>query len=123
MQVDTCMRKPKEVFEDHLKIRKNGHDAIEKDISRNYSDNILIFTSFGIFHGKDGLRKCAAKLRRELPCTDYDYITNLVRGEIAYLEWKVDCGSHYVDDGADTFLIKNGKIVLQTIHYTVKKRR
>lgn len=117
------MRKPKEVFDDHLKIRKSGHDAIEKDIERNYAEDVLVLTSFGTFRGKDGIRKCAAKLKRELPCTDYKYTTREVRGEIAYLTWEVHCGDHYVDDGADTFLIKNGKIVLQTIHYTVRKRR
>jgi hypothetical protein len=41
---------------------------------------------------------------------------------MAFIEWMVDAGEVRVDDGADSFLIEEGKIVHQTIHYTVLDR-
>jgi hypothetical protein len=36
-----------------------------------------------------------------------------------FLEWTVDSGPFRVCDGADSYLIEDGKIKAQTIHYTV----
>jgi hypothetical protein len=58
-------------------------------------------------------------LREQLPCTAYEYRTRLVEGEIAFLEWAARCPTSRVEDGADSFLIRGGRIVAQTIHYTV----
>lgn len=68
----------------------------------------------------DGLRELAEFLRRELPESSFEYSTVLVEGEIAFLEWKGRSASAEVDDGADSYLIRDGKIIAQTIHYTFK---
>jgi hypothetical protein len=43
-----------------------------------------------------------------------------VDGEIAFLEWSGRCATARVEDGADSSWVRGGRIVAQTIHYTVQ---
>jgi hypothetical protein len=114
-------RSTREVFRDHLRNRRAG--ALEEDLARNYADDIVLLTGDGIFRGKDGVRRCARLLHERLPCVRYRYRTTLVKGEAAFLEWSALCPTAEVADGADSFLIRGGRIVVQTIHYTPRPRR
>lgn len=58
-------------------------------------------------------------LADEIPEGQWQYKTRLAVDRMAFIEWTVDSGDERVDDGADSFLIENGLIVYQTIHYTV----
>jgi hypothetical protein len=44
----------------------------------------------------------------------------LVDGNVAFLEWTAEGEGAGVRDGVDTFVVRDGKIVAQTIHYTVE---
>lgn len=110
-------RSSREVLDDHLRESKVG--SIEDDLARNYSKDLVVLTNRGVFRGHDGLRQLAEFLRQELPESSFEYSTVLVEGEIAFLEWKGRSASARVDDGADSYLIRDGQIIAQTIHYTV----
>jgi hypothetical protein len=86
------------------------------------SPNILIFERRGIFRGREGARELARLLERELPQAPYVYTNRLVEGRVAFLEWTAESGHACVRDGADSFLIEDGWIVAQTIHYTVQEK-
>jgi hypothetical protein len=62
-------------------------------------------------------------LKHELPNANFNYINKMVEGRFAFLEWTADCGDVAVHDGADSFVIEDGKVVAQTIHYTLSLRR
>jgi hypothetical protein len=111
-------RSTREVFEDHLRCRRAG--AVEEDLARNYADDVVLLTGLGLFRGKDGVRQSAHALLRQLPCFVYEYRTKLVEGELAFLEWSGRCATGQVEDGADSFWVRGGRIVAQTIHYTVQ---
>ena len=111
-------RSPAEVLDDHLRESKEG--SIEADLSRNYSEDLVVLTGSGTFRGHDGLRQLAERLRRELPDATFEYRTRLVEGEVGFLEWTAQSRDAHVGDGADSYVIKAGRIVAQTIHYTVK---
>ncbi len=118
--MDTALlhRSPAEVLDDHLRKRKEG--SVEQDLSRNYADDLVVLTGGGVFRGHDGLRQLAERLRKELPDATFDYRTRLVEGEVGFLEWSARSANACVDDGADSYVIRGGRIVAQTIHYTVK---
>ena len=61
-------------------------------------------------------------LKEEVPDANFHYGTRLAEGEMAFLEWTAEGHGVRVDDGADSFLIRGGRIVAQTIHYTVGRR-
>jgi hypothetical protein len=111
-------RTTREVFEDHLRCRREG--ALEDDLARNFADEVVLLTGLGVYRGKDGVRRLWAVLRQQLPTTAYEYRTRLVDGEVAFLEWSGRCPTSRVEEGADSFLIRGGRIVAQTIHYTVQ---
>ena len=58
----------------------------------------------------------------ELPGAPYVYTNRLVEGRVAFLEWTAEADHSCASDGADLFLIEDGWIVAQTIHYTVDER-
>lgn len=76
-------------------------------------------SSYGTFRGRDGLREAANLLERQLGSTRYDYRHKAWHGELGFLEWTARSRSASVDDGADSYLIRNGRIVAMTAHYTV----
>lgn len=93
--------------------------SVEEDLLRNYAPDLVVLTGHGVYRGHDGLRRLSELLRRELPNCTYEYRTRLVEGDVAFLEWTARADGARVDDGADSYVIRNGRIVVQTIHYTV----
>ena len=77
--------------------------------------------SRGVFRGFDGVRELAAALAVELPdhaAFAYDFVG--AEGRMGLLEWSYEDSQVRVRDGVDSYLIEGGKIVAQTIHYTVE---
>lgn len=111
-------RTPGEVFDDHLRLSQDR--AFAEDIIRNFDPECVVLTGRGIFHGHPGLRELARMLEEDMPSGRWDYRMWLVAGNAAFLEWGVDSGERVVDDGVDSFFIVDGKVVVQTIHYTVR---
>ena len=120
-------RAAQEVLDDHLGIATDwgmGGDVasvIEEDLRRNVSEDCVVLINRGTFRGHEGVRELARMLAEELPeHRSFQYTYTAVEGRMAFLEWAYEDGSVRVRDGADSFLIENGKIVAQTIHYTVE---
>jgi hypothetical protein len=117
-QEPTDTRSTEEVFEDHLWLGERG--SVEDDLARNYAPEVLVLTSSGVHHGHDGVRRLAEQLRQKLPEAKFTYTTRRTAGEVAFLEWTAEAADGArVRDGADSFVIRNGRIQGQTIHYTV----
>ncbi len=114
------MRTARDVFEAHL--RENETGTVDSDLRQNYAEDVVVLTGHGIFHGHDGVREVNRRLQEALPQADYTYKTKRVAGELAFLEWTAQTELVLVEDGADSYLIRDGRIVGQTIHYTVKRR-
>jgi hypothetical protein len=65
----------------------------------------------------------AEMLGQELPEREaFQYTYTSVEGRMAFLEWAYEDATARVRDGADSYLIEDGKIVAQTIHYTVEQK-
>ncbi len=126
---DLSTRKAQEVLDDHLNLAENwGAEGdieriIEEDIRRNVSEDIVILINRGTFRGHEGVRQLAHMLGEELPeHHSFEYTYRAVEGRMAFLEWAYEDASVRVRDGADSYLIEDGKIVAQTIHYTVEQK-
>ena len=115
---DRSNRSAREVFEDHLRTAKVW--SFEEDIERNFSEECVVLSKHGVHRGHEGLKELAQLLREEMPGATFEYTTQLVEGEAAFLEWTASSESVKVSDGADSFFIRDGLVVAQTIHYTVE---
>jgi SnoaL-like domain len=126
---DLSNRTAQEVLDDHLNLSEHwGAEVdieriIEEDIRRNVSEDIVGLTNRGTFRGHEGVRQLARMLGEELPeHRSFEYIYRAVEGRMAFLEWAYEDHNVRVRDGADSYLIEDGKIVAQTIHYTVEQK-
>ena len=117
MTEDLTRRSAQEVLDDHLRLAAEGD--LEGDIERNVAQDIVALTGRGVFRGHEGVRELAGQLMEEIPSGNWTYGRQFAEDRIAFLEWTVDSGPFRIPDGADSYLIENGKITAQTIHYTV----
>jgi hypothetical protein len=110
-------RSTREVLDDHLRLADEG--AVEDDLARNVAEDVVMLTGRGVFRGHDGVRELARQLYEEIPSGRWTYVSTQVEGRMAFLEWVVDAGPFRIPDGADSYLVEDGKIRAQTIHYSV----
>lgn len=114
---DSTRRSAHAVFESHLALRLAND--VEGDIAQNYSHDVVLMTCTGTFHGHDGVRASARELAGYLPEAKFTYVLRMVERDVAFLVWTGQSEKGTVRDGVDTFVVREGKIVAQTIHYTV----
>lgn len=114
------MRTAREVFEDHLRLRVEGE--LEEDLRRNYSKDMVLLTSNSELVGHDAIRASAARLDEQLPDASFTFLSKRVHGPYAFLIWEVRSSHLDAMSGADSFVIENGKIVFQSIHYALADR-
>ncbi|MGH3362119.1 MAG: nuclear transport factor 2 family protein [Nocardioides sp.] len=124
---DLSRRTAREVLDDHLNIANTwvGGEpfdrVLDEDLRRNVSDDIVVLINRGVYRGHEGVRELAWMLADELPeHRAFQYTHVAAEGRIAFLEWTYEDAQVRVRDGADSYVIENGKIVAQTIHYTVE---
>jgi hypothetical protein len=119
--MDTSKRSTREVFESHLRLRQEG--KLEDDLALNYAHDVVQLTgASGVRRGHDGVRAGAQELRELLPQARYTYVRREVEGEVAFLVWDAESDAGRVRGGCDTFLIRDGLIVVQTIQYRLEGR-
>jgi hypothetical protein len=114
-------RTTEEVFLDHLELRKAGR--LEEDIARNYAEDVIIVSNFGTFFGHAGVRQSGALLRMLLPTYHYKFDSLLIHKNVAFEEWEAQANHVSVQDGIDAFVIKHGKIRVQTIYYLEEPKK
>jgi hypothetical protein len=111
-------RSTEEVLEDHLRCRMAGD--IDADIERNYAPDVVILTSSGAAEGHEALRQLDKILRDSVP-QDFEIPVKLVKGPYALIKWRARESGRSVEDGADSFVIRDGRIVFQSIHYAIQE--
>jgi hypothetical protein len=108
-------RTTKNVLYDHLELARQGD--WQTDLSRNYSENCVLLTNYGVFEGFEGIKQKIRLLQEHLPNASYEYKQILIHAEMGFLVWTADSDINTVSDGADSYLIRNGKVEVMTIHY------
>ncbi len=104
----------------HLELRARGD--IELDITENYHPDVVLFTHSALYTGHPGVRQSAADLAFYLgDKADFEIGTYQVDGPNAFLEWVGYTDERFVFDGSESFRVEQGKIVLQSIHYSVDR--
>jgi hypothetical protein len=111
---------PQEVLNRHLRLSRSG---AESDFLECYREDSFLIMPGGVRRGLDGIRACYRQLNQELPNARYTYKAVIVEQDVGFLEWSADSDTHRVTDGADSYVIQNGYIRAQTIHYTLIPKR
>lgn len=111
-------RSIQEAFEDHLRLRVMGE--LEEDLRRNYARDVVLLTANSNLVGHDAIRLSAKRLHDQLPEAKFEFMAKQVRDPYAILIWSATSHSFNATDGADSFVIRNSKIVFQSIHYRLE---
>ena len=103
-----------EVVDHHFKaFLKNDVGEIMKD----YVEESEIWTSEGRIQGLDAIASFFAYAFTVLPSpgTQFGIKQKLVKNNWVYLAWNADSPVISIPTGADTFVVEDGKIMLQTV--------
>lgn len=112
------MRGTREVLEAHLALRAAGD--LERDLAENYAADVLLLSwGEGVQHGIDGVRRLAGVLRSYVAAGTYTYDRLVVAGEMGMLRWRARDGATHLDHGVDSYVVRDGRIVAQTIAYAI----
>ena len=105
-----------EVIHDHLSRRLGGD--VEGDIESNFSPDIIILSGFATYRGHQGIRESAKALAEATSGGTFSYNRTVIEGPYGFLEWTASAEDTKISDGADSFVVHDGLIVFQSIHYT-----
>jgi hypothetical protein len=118
--LDSAQRAAADVLQDHLQLREAGE--LEEDLRRNYAADVVLLSARGVLHGHDGVRASAAFLYEAAAGHEYCYHLTVADDRMAMLEWSAAGHDTRIVDGVDSYLIENGTIKAQSIHYRVRSR-
>ena len=112
-------RTPQEVFAHHAEVLIAGD--LEGIVS-DYADDAVFITPAGMLRGKDGVREGFTQLLADVPNADWAVPTQIYEGDVLFIEWSANAANTRVEDGIDTFVFRDGEIVVQTVRYTVQQK-
>lgn len=96
-----------------------GYRVAGVDFFECYREDSFLIMPSGVHHGLESIRACYHQLNQELPNAHYTYKVAIIEEDVGFLEWSADSDTHTVADGVDSYVIENGYIRAQTIHYTL----
>ncbi|MFA9429927.1 nuclear transport factor 2 family protein [Egicoccus sp. AB-alg2] len=113
-------RSTAEVIDSHLVHRRDGR--LGEDLGDNYTEDVVVLSHLGHFQGRDAMAKLAALLAEQLKDAEFFYDMVLVDGPYAFLQWRAVAQDMHVSNGADSFVVRDGRICMQTISYALSTK-
>lgn len=107
------MKSTNDVIDHHLKAIEHGDvNAVLSD----YALDAVLFRSDGIFKGVDAIRPVFDKFVAEFqkPGTTSKTKQRLVAGDYGYMLWSAETPDNIYELATDTFVVREGKIVVQS---------
>jgi ketosteroid isomerase-like protein len=112
-------RSPQDVFQHHAEVLIAGD---LEGIVEDYADDAVFISPTGVLRGKDGIREAFTKLLADVPSAEWQVPTQIFEGDVLFIEWSAHAEKTFVEDGIDTFVFRDGEIVVQTVRYTLQQR-
>jgi hypothetical protein len=108
---------PEETFAQHARaLRSERLD----DLVTTFHDDATLIAHNKVYRGLDGVRQVFMRFLSDLPQAQWE-VDRIWADEVLYVEWKARSAAGHVDDGIDTLIFRDGKIQVQTIHYTLQR--
>jgi ketosteroid isomerase-like protein len=95
------------------------------DIARDYADDAIFITATNmgdgilernIIRGKEAIRSVFESVFTNIlpEGSSMEFTSQIVEGEVAYITWSAKAASFNIPIATDTFVIRDGKIIVQT---------
>ncbi len=108
-------RTPDEVVQHHFEALGGGD---LDDIMTDYGADAVLITAAGVVAGRDAIRGAFGRLLTSRPDITWTASVQVSANDTVLLEWTADAGAAAVEDGVDTFVVRNGLIRSQTARST-----
>ena len=107
------MASTKDVVDRHLKCFGDGD---LEGILSDYAPGAVLFTSDGPLRGADAMRPLFQAMIAEFgkPGAAFRMKQQSVEGDYAYILWTAETADNVYEVGTDTFVVRDGKIVVQS---------
>ena len=116
------MKSTNDVLDHHLKAIEQGN---VDEVLSDYAPDAILFRGDGIFKGLDAIKPVLEKFIFEFqtPGATTKTKQRFVAGDYAYMLWTGETADHVYELAADTFVIRNGKIVIQSFTAKVNTKQ
>jgi ketosteroid isomerase-like protein len=107
------MASTKEVLDHHLQCFGEGD---LQGILSDYAPGAVLFTQGGPLRGADAMRPLFQAMIAEFgkPGAVFSMKQQSVEGDYAYILWTAETADNVYEVGTDTFVVRDGKIVVQS---------
>ena len=107
------MASTKDVVDHHLKCFGEGD---LKGILSDYAPGAVLFTPDGPLRGADAIRPLLQAMIAEFgkPGAVFSMKQQSVEGDYAYILWTAETADNVYEVATDTFVVRDGKIVVQS---------
>lgn len=112
-------RTPQEVFAHHGPALAA---ADVEEVATDFADDAVVVTPAGVNRGPDGVRAAFRQLFADLPDAVWEVKNEIWEDGVLILEWAANAAQSRADDGVDTFVFRNGQILVQTVQYTLQRK-
>lgn len=108
------MASTKEVLDHHLTCFGVGDLS---GILSDYSPDAVLFTPDGALRGPEAIKPLFEGMFAEFakPGATFSMQRQSVEGEYAYILWSAETADNVYEMGTDTFVVRDGKIVAQSL--------
>ena len=103
-----------QILEHHLKAFGDGD---LEGILEDYTEESILFTPDGLLRGPGEIRVLFEAFFAEFakPGASFEMKKQIVEGETAYIVWSAETADNVYELATDTFVVRGGKIVTQTL--------
>lgn len=112
-------RTTNEVLRSHLAYRKYGD--LEWDLRLNYASDVMLLSTKGIHRGHDGVRYLAKRWRSGAEDASYTHVRLITQADVGMLFRTDSDGPVKIIDCAESYVVHNGLITAQIIHYSTNR--
>ena len=115
------MRSTKDVVDNHLECFRNRH---LEGILSDYAAGAVLFTPEGVLKGRDAIKPLFQRMLAEFakPGVSFDMKQASVEGDYAYIVWQAQTPDNIYELGTDTFVVRNGDIIVQSFAAKIAPR-
>jgi ketosteroid isomerase-like protein len=116
------MNSTKDVIENHIRRFREGN--IE-GVLDDFSPDAILITPAGPLKGRSEIQTLFHRLLAEFgkPGASETVHTAIFEGEYAYLIWSGETADNYYEFATDTFVVRDGKIVVQSFAAKITPKR
>jgi ketosteroid isomerase-like protein len=114
-------RSTEDVIDNHLKCF--GARDLEGILS-DYAPDAVLFTPEGLLRGVDAIKSLFVAMLAEFgkPGAAFSLKHLCVDGDHAFILWTAETADNVYELGTDTFVVRNGRIAVQSFAGTIKPR-